>query len=426
MGVNKRRISVRAEIISVGTELLLGQIVDTNAPYLSEKLSAFGIDVFYRVTVGDNTARLAEALNTALSRADLVITIGGLGPTQDDLTKETIAEVLGERMAADPESEKAIRAFFERRGLPIAQSNLKQALKPESGIAIPNSVGTAPGTIVEKDGKIVIALPGPPGEFIPMAENSVFPYLSRSPRLTGAPAIILSRTLRVCGIGESAAEERIKDLLGSGNPTIAPYAKGGEVHFRITAKSPTRESALAMISELEAKTRERLGDYVFGVDEETLESVVVRMLIERRLKLALAESCTGGLIANRITNVPGSSNTFLAGVVAYSNAAKTEFLDVPVELIREHGAVSPQTAEAMAEGAAARTGADIGVGVTGIAGPDGGTVEKPVGLVYIGLRTPEGISSMKNIFGGNRLEVKQRASHAALNLVRMFLLGQAE
>ena len=416
---------MRAEIISVGTELLLGQIVDTNAPYLSRVLPTLGIDVFYRVTVGDNSARLGETLRRALSRADLVITIGGLGPTQDDLTKETIAEVLDEQMVADPESERAIREFFERRGLPIAQSNLKQALKPETGIAIPNSVGTAPGMIIEKDGKVVIALPGPPGELVPMVENSVVPYLSRSPRLTGAPTVLVSRVLRVSGIGESAAEEKVKDLLGSNNPTMAPYAQGGEVQFRISAKAPDRSAALCMISDLEEKARERLGDYIYGVDEETLESVVVHALIERKLKLALAESCTGGLIAHRVTNVPGSSDTFLAGIVAYSNAAKSELLGVPEELTRKHGAVSPEVAEAMANAAAERTGADVALGITGIAGPGGGMAAKPVGLVYVGLKTPAGVSSTKHIFGGSRLEIKLRSSHAALNAVRLYLLRNA-
>lgn len=412
---------MRAELISVGTELLLGQIVDTNAPYLSTVLSALGIDVFYRVTVGDNAARLAETLQTALSRAELVITIGGLGPTQDDLTKETIAEVMGERMVIDPESEKVIRAFFERRGLQIAQSNLKQALKPESGNAIPNSVGTAPGVIVEKDGKIVIALPGPPGELVPMVEKSVIPYLSR--KSSGAPTVLVSRILRVCGIGESAAEEKVKTLLSSRNPTIAPYAGAGEVHFRITAKASNKDEALGLISELEQKARERLGDYVYGVDEETLESVVVHALIERKLTLALAESCTGGLIAHRVTNVPGSSETFLAGIVAYSNQAKADFLDVPEDLITRHGAVSPEVAEAMANGAAARTGADIALGVTGIAGPGGRSAEKPVGLVYIGMRTPEGTSVTKHVFGGSRAEIKLRASQAALNLIRVWMIA---
>ncbi|MCX6375140.1 MAG: competence/damage-inducible protein A [Armatimonadetes bacterium] len=387
---------MRAEIISVGTELLLGQITDTNAPYLSRALSALGIDVFYRITVGDNTARLGETLERALTRADLVITIGGLGPTQDDLTKETIAEVLAERMVADPESEEAIRAFFERRGIQIAQSNLKQALKPE--------------------------LPGPPSEFVPMVESSVIPYLSL--KSTGARTIILSRTLSVCGIGESAAEEKVKDLLGSANPTIAPYAMSGEVQFRITAKASDRDEALRMISGLESQARERLGDLVYGVDDETLESVVVHALIERKLKLALAESCTGGLISHRVTNVPGSSETLLAGITAYGNAAKTKFLGVPKELIESHGAVSPEVAEAMANGAAAQTGADIALGVTGIAGPGGGSAEQPVGLVYIGLKTPEGVSSTKNVFGGSRQEIKLRASQTALNCLRMYLLEE--
>jgi nicotinamide-nucleotide amidase len=413
---------LRAEIISVGTELLLGQIVDTNAPYLGRALSALGIDVFYRVTVGDNVARLADALRTALSRADLVITIGGLGPTQDDLTKETIAEVIGDRMVPDLEAEKAIRSFFEQRGIPIAESNLKQALRLESGIAVPNSMGTAPGSIVEKDGRIIIALPGPPTEFIPMVERSVVPYLSL--KTAGTPSTIVSRTLRVCGIGESLAEDKIKDLIGSRNPTIAPYAKSGEVHLRITAKAADQDTALRMIAELEGKTRERLCDCIYGADEETLESVVVHMLVERQLKLALAESCTGGLIAHRITDVPGSSETFQACVVSYSNRSKTELLGVPPELIARHGAVSPEVAEAMAEGAAARMHADVALGVTGIAGPGGGTPEKPVGLVYIGLKTPEGTSSTKNLFGWSRADVKLRASQTALDMLRLYLLSR--
>ena len=415
---------MRAEIISVGTELLLGQIVDTNAPYLSRVLSTLGIDVFYRITVGDNTARLADAIKTALSRADVVITIGGIGPTQDDLTKETIAEVFGEKMVMDPESEQVIRAFFDSRGIQLAPSNLKQALKPESGIVIPNSVGTAPGTIVEKNGKIAIALPGPPSEFVHMVDNSVIPYLSQ--KTIGTRSVIVSRTLRVCGIGESTAEEKIKDLLSSVNPTIAPYAKGGEVHFRITAKSPDTETALGLISELEQKARERLGDFVYGVDDEDLETVVVRMLIEKRLTLALAESCTGGLVGHRVTNVPGSSETLLAGVIAYSNKAKTDFLDVPMDLIAKQGSVSPEVADAMASGAVARTGADYGIGITGIAGPGGGSPEKPVGLVYICLKTPESMSVTKNLFGGSRQDIKLRASQVALNMLRMELLKRKE
>ena len=411
---------MRAEIISVGTELLLGQIVDTNAPFLSRALSSLGIDVYYRSTVGDNRARLADAIRTALSRSDIVLTIGGLGPTQDDLTKETIAEVLGERLIMHPESEKRIRDFFEKRGARIAESNLKQALQPESGVPLPNPMGTAPGTLVEKDGKIIAAFPGPPNEFIPMIENALIPYLAK--KTEGKTAVIVSRTLRVVGIGESSAEEEIRELLSGSNPTIAPYAKTGEVHFRITAKSPDRETALGLIAEMEKKARAILGDYIYGVDDETLESVIVRLLTEKNLKLALAESCTGGAIADRITNVPGSSAAFLAGVVSYSNDSKIEILGVPEELIRLHGAVSPEVAEAMAEGAAVRTGADIAVSVTGIAGPDGGSDEKPVGLVYIGLKTPEGVSSTRNFYVGGRRGVKDRSVQTALDTVRTYLL----
>lgn len=411
---------MRAEIISVGTELLLGQIVDTNAPYLGKVLSALGIDTYYRVTVGDNSTRLADTLKTALGRADIVITIGGLGPTQDDLTKETIAEVLGERMVNDPESEKSLRGFFDMRGLKIAESNLKQALIPESGMAVPNSMGTAPGIIVEKNGKIAIALPGPPNEFIPMLVNSIVPYLGG--KTASSPSVIESRVLRVIGIGESAAEEKIKSLLDGSNPSIAPYAKSAEVHFRITAKALDHEAAIRMIDDLDSKAREILGDYVYGVDEETLESVVVDLLRKKGLKLALAESCTGGLISNRITNISGSSDVFLAGIVTYSNEAKTAFLGVSHDLLMTRGAVSPEVAEAMASGAAKATGADIAVSVTGIAGPAGATSEKPVGLVYIGISAPDGVRAEKNVYGGSRLDIKYRTSQTALNMIRMYLM----
>lgn len=411
---------MRAEIISVGTELLLGQIIDTNAPFISQALSALGIDIYFRETVGDNKDRLGEVLKRAFDRSDIVIAIGGLGPTQDDLTKETIAEVLGDRMINDLESEKSLRAFFIDRGLEIAENNLKQALIPESGWAIPNPNGTAPGIIVEKNGKIAIALPGPPNEFEPMVTDYVVPYLRKK---TGSnSSVILSRVLRVVGIGESDAETKIKSLLSSSNPTIAPYAKNGEVHLRITAKAPSHEEAEKMIDELDAKVREILGDYVYGVDDETLESVVVNMLREKKISLALAESCSGGLIANRVTNIPGSSEVFLAGVVSYSNEAKAEILGVPWELITTHGAVSAEVALAMAAGAKKITNADIAVSATGIAGPGGGTPEKPVGLVYLAIDTPNGARVERNLFRGGRLDVKYRTSQTALNMIRIYLM----
>lgn len=431
-GVRKRGgTRVRAEIISVGTELLLGQIVDTNASYLSQVLSSIGIDIYHRSTVGDNAARLADTLKTALSRSDVVITIGGLGPTEDDLTKETIADTLGDEMVMDPESEAKIRGFFERRGLPVAESNLKQALRPNRGEVVPNDVGTAPGALFEAATaaaatgvrKIVIALPGPPGEFMPMVDRYVTPILSERAASISGRSIIKSRVLRVCGIGESAAEQKVKDLLASRNPSLAPYAKGSEVHFRVTAKASDGDEAEHLISGLESRVRERLGDLIYGIDEETLESVVVRMLVERGLTLGLAESCTGGLVANRITNVPGSSATFIGGIVSYSNDAKMKFLGVPEETLRAHGAVSPETARAMAEGAAWNIGTDLALGITGIAGPDGGTAEKPVGLVYIALRTPAGVEVTKNVYGGSREDIRMRASQTALNMLRMHLLG---
>jgi nicotinamide-nucleotide amidase len=412
---------LRAEIISVGTELLLGQIVDTNAAFLSWQLADLGIDLLYRSTVGDNFERIAGSIREALSRSDAVITIGGLGPTEDDITKEAVAEALGAEMVIDEESAERIRGFFRSRGLQMPERNLKQALVPKNGRAIANEVGTAPGAIFEQDDKVVIVLPGPPGEFIPMVERSVVPYLRE--RTGGAPALIKSRLLKLAGIGESAAEDIVRDLLGSKNPTVAPLAHLGEVHLRITAKAQESSEADRMISEVEDKLRQRLGSYIFGVDDETLEQVIVEELIERKLKFGLGESCTGGLLAHRITNIPGSSEIFLAGIVAYSNEAKTKFLNVPRELIERHGAVSHEVARAMASGAREAAGADIGMGITGIAGPGGGTPTKPVGLVYIALSTESDTLSVEHKFAGNRLDIKARSAQAALTMLRQHLLS---
>lgn len=411
---------MRAEIISVGTELLLGQIIDTDAPYMAKILSSLGIDTYYRSTVGDNIQRLSQTLKTAFDRSDIVITIGGLGPTQDDLTKETIAQVLDDDLENDPESEKSIKDYFTKRGLGITASNLKQALIPKSGWAVPNSMGTAPGIIVEKNGKIAIALPGPPNEFIPMVTNSIVPYLSA--KTESQRSVIESRVLRVIGIGESAAEEKIKSLLAGNNPSIAPYAKNGEVHLRITAKASDNDSAIQLIDGLESKARSILGNHIYGIDEETLESVVVEKLRKKNLTLALAESCTGGLIANRITNIPGSSEVFLAGLAAYSNEAKINILGVPADIIEKHGAVSRETASAMAEGMMALTNADIALSVTGIAGPGGGAAEKPVGLVYISIAVSNGVETVKNLFNGSRIDIKHRTSQVALNMIRTHLI----
>ncbi|MGC8861431.1 MAG: competence/damage-inducible protein A [Armatimonadota bacterium] len=411
---------MRAEIISVGTELLLGQIVDTNAAYLSKLLPEFGIDLHYRVTVGDNRSRLSEALRLALSRADIVFTIGGLGPTQDDITKETVAEVVGDEMRLDEECASQLRAFFAARGIEMPEANLKQAMVPTRGRVLSNPLGTAPGAAFEtRDGKVVIVLPGPPREFAAMVDGRVAPYLRE--RVGSSAAVIRSRVLRLAGIGESSVEEAVKHLLNSANPTVAPLASPGEVHLRITAKAPTAAEAEAIINEMDAKLVAILGDHVFGRDDQTLERVVVGSLIARKTTLAVAESCTGGLVASRITDVPGSSAAFLEGVVSYSNESKRKLLGVPSELLDRHGAVSEEVARAMAEGIRKTSGADFGLSTTGIAGPTGATPGKPVGLVYIALADADGTCAQRHQFGGSRADIKLRASQAALDLLRRSL-----
>ena len=407
---------VRAEIISVGTELLLGQIVDTDAAYLSSLLPQFGVDLHYRVTVGDNESRLADALRLALSRADIIFTIGGLGPTMDDLTKETVAVVLGDEMVLHEESAQRMRSFFAARGIEMPESNLKQAMTPRHGKALPNPLGTAPGAAFEKDGKVIIVLPGPPGEFVEMVDSQVVKYLREY--VGDAAGLIRSRVLRIAGLGESSVAEMVKDHLNGSNPTVAPLASSGEVHLRITAKAASAAEADAMLDDMDAGLSAILGANVFGRDDETLEQVVVRSLIADKLTLALAESCTGGLIANRITNVPGASEALLAGFVTYSNRAKKDILGVDEQLLIEYGAVSEQVARAMAEGARRVSGADIAVSVTGIAGPTGGTADKPVGLVYMALSTADETIAFEHRFSGKRMDIKLRASQAALNLLR--------
>lgn len=410
-----------AEIVSVGTELLLGQITDTDAVFLAQTLSGLGINIYHRSTVGDNPERLKETLRLAFSRADLIITIGGLGPTQDDLTKEAVADVLGDTFVEDA----AHAAWLQERSTGRGWGNLppsfwKQALVPQSGRGIPNPTGTALGALFEVGGKIAICLPGPPNELIPMTEQSVEPYLRE--KTSGERTVLVSRTLRIAGMGESVVEERAKDLMLSDNPTVAPYAKTGEVHLRITARARSPQEAEALIAPREAAIRARLGTVVYGVDAETLEAVVVRLLQDAGQTVALAESCSGGLIAKRLTDVPDASRVFGLGLVTYSNEAKTQYLGVPEELLARVGAVSAETAQAMAVGARAAGKADIGVSVTGIAGPGGGSPEKPVGTVHIGLAWGGGAISEQHHLLGSRTDIAYRAAQNALALVRRLLL----
>lgn len=409
-----------AEIVSVGTELLMGQIVDTNAATISAALPSIGYRVLYRQTVGDNLERLTETLRLALSRADVVITIGGLGPTMDDLTREGIAAALGEPLILDHDLQQELQQKFQQRRYPMVSSIIRQAYRPACARPLPNPNGTAPGLIAEKGDKVIIALPGPPAELMPMFNDYVLPYLRE--RAGGEHGVILSRILRVCGMGESLVEDRVKDLMQGSNPTVAPYAKTGEVHLRITASAPSTEQAWAMIADMEAQIRERLGNAVYGVDEQTLEQAVMELLWARGATVAVAESCTGGLIGHRLTEVPGSSKALIGGVVAYSNELKIRLLGVPEETLSQYGAVSEPTARAMAEGIRRLTGADFGIGTTGIAGPTGGTPEKPVGLVYIAVASEKGTRVAEHRFLGRRSEVKWRASQAALVMLREELL----
>lgn len=410
---------MRAEVVSVGTELLLGQIVDTDAAYLARQLSELGIVVYRRITIGDNMERLVAALRQALADSDLVFTIGGLGPTMDDITRDGLADAMEETLHEDPQIAEGLRRFFESRGMTVLESNLRQAMVPDHGRAIANPNGTAPGLLFEKDGKIGIALPGPPNEFVPMVNDFVVPYLRQK---TGSVGTIRSLTLRIAGVGESSVEDRVKDLMRDSNPTVAPYAKVGEVHLRVTAKADTAEIADRMIAERAALVRERLGDALYGENDDPLEKAVVTALKARGQTVATAESCTGGLVAQRITDVAGSSAVFLGGVVAYSNAAKTDLVGVPAELIARVGAVSPEVAQALAEGARRRFGADYGIGVTGVAGPDGGTPEKPVGLVYLAVAYEGGCEMDKANFIGSRQVVRYRSSQTVLNMLRLHVL----
>lgn len=405
-----------AEIVSVGTELLLGQIVDTNAAAIARTLAELGIDLYYHSTVGDNFARVVETIRRARERADLILTTGGLGPTEDDLTKEAIAEVFGEELVLDEESLRHVEGFFARRGIPMPERNRKQALIYRSGRPIPNPNGTAPGALLEKEGKIVISLPGPPREMLPMLNDWVVPYLLGV--LGEKRQILRSRILRFFGIGESALEERVRDLLQNRNPTVAPLAHTGEVHLRLTAKAASEAEATALIAPIEAEIRARAGQFLYGTDGTTLEQAAVEALAVARRTVAVAESCTGGMLGERITTVAGSSAVFRGGVICYANDVKERLCGVPAAVLAEHGAVSEPCARALAEGVRRLLGADFGVGITGIAGPGGGSAAKPVGLVYIGLASAAGTEVERHQFQGQRHDIRYRATQVALDRIR--------
>lgn len=412
-----------AELISVGTELLLGNITNTDAQMLSEGLSTLGIDVYYHTVVGDNPQRLQEALDIARRRANIIITTGGLGPTYDDLTKQTICAAFGKELELHEDIWQEIQNYFFQRmkGKAITENNKQQAMLPVGCTVFDNPVGTAPGCGFEADGIHVLMLPGPPYECRYMFEHKAVPYLQD---LTHEK--IFSHEVRIFGMGESQVEALLHDIMvESANPTLAPYAKTGECMLRATAKAPTREEAEALLQPMLEKVRSVLGDVIYGVDVGSLEEAVLALLKEQGRTLSAAESCTGGLIAKRITDLPGASAVFKGGVVSYTNEVKERVLGVPSHLLEQYGAVSEPVARAMAEGCRSLLGSDIAVSVTGVAGPDSDERGNPVGLAFIGLATERGtICRQVDLTRGRSRGMRRHlAGHHAFDLVRRTLLG---
>jgi len=412
----KNDVIESAEIVSVGTEILLGELVDTNTAWLSSRLADLGVSIYHHTTVGDNKERIVTALREAASRADLVLATGGLGPTSDDLTNECLGIATGREMVEYPEARRHVDEMFARFGREPTASNYKQALFPKGSKLIPNPVGTAMGALLEHDATLFATLPGVPMEMQRMFEETLEPLIRE--RTEGS---IVSRTLHFTGIGESALAEKVQDLLDASNPTVASLAGQGNVRLRVTARAATPEEAREKIEPVAGEILDRLGEYYFGEDDETLEGAVGRLLTEKGATLALAESCTGGLLAKRLTDKAGSSAYLKEGVVAYSNEAKERLLGVPHEVLVEHGAVSEPVAGAMAERARKNAGTDYGLSITGIAGPDGGTEEKPVGLVFVGLSDEEGTVVERldlSAWRRSREAIRERSANRAFDLLR--------
>lgn len=410
---------MKAEIITVGTEILLGDILNTNCRYLSRELAAMGIEMYYQITVGDNEARLLSTLEESLNRSDIVICTGGLGPTEDDITKEVCAKYFGYDLVLHKPSLDAMMERFKRMNRIPTKNNEKQAYFPKEAYILKNDNGTAPGCIMEKNGKMIVVLPGPPREMEPMFENYVKPYLSKF-----TDEVIESEVLRIIGVGESKVENDILDIIDTQtNPTIATYAKGYECTLRITAKAKTVEEARALIKPMSDEMKRRFGQSLYATGETSIEEVVAKYLVDNDLKIAVAESCTGGLVSASLINYPGISSVFMEGCVTYSNEAKMKSLGVKQETLDVYGAVSSQCAEEMAAGVAKRYNTNIGIATTGIAGPDGGTYEKPVGLVYFGIYINGKVISKKYIFNGNRQGIRVRAANTILNDLRLELLN---
>ncbi len=405
--------NTKAEIICVGTEILLGQIHNTNARHISLELARLGADLYYHTVVGDNLARLERAFALAMQRSGIVVVTGGLGPTMDDITKEALARATGRKLLFDEGIWQEISGYFVRSGREVTDNNKRQALVIEGSTVLSNPLGTAPGLVLEHDSHVFFLLPGPPREMIPMFTEQVIPYLTAK-GLAGRE-IIHSKSVRICGLGESAVEAMVSDIIGSSiNPTVAPYAALGQVELRVTCKAASIEEAVARVDEVIARLKGRLGDHVFGYDDTSLEEALGERLKRLGWSVAVAESCTGGLLGDRLTNVPGSSEYFLGGIIAYSNQAKYDLLGVEPRIVELHGAVSEQCVLSMAKGVRICFGADVGVSISGIAGPGGGTTEKPVGTVYISIVTPSTEQAHRLSARPPRKDIKWRAAQQAL------------
>lgn len=410
--------ALTAEIIAIGTEILLGDIVNTNAAYLARRLASLGVNTYHQEVVGDNPVRVLETFERAFERANLVITSGGLGPTQDDLSKEMGARYFGVSLKEDAEARAHIERYMHRLGRQITENNWKQALLPEGSIPLYNHNGTAPGFILTKDERTLIMLPGPPSELIPMFDEQVLPYLRSL-----SDEVMVSRTLHICGVGESTVESILAEKMQKmSNPTLAPYAKEGVVDLRITAKAATEEKAFEMIRPVEEEIRSIFGRQVFGSDDDTLESVLVELLAERGWHIATAESCTAGWASGQIVNYPGASKVLEGGFVTYSNEAKIALLGVKKETLDQYGAVSVETAAEMAAGAAQVLKTETAISITGIAGPGGGSEEKPVGTVCVGVYCNGKIQTQRYQFSRNREANRKLSVVRALDMLRLIIL----
>lgn len=410
------------EILSVGTELLLGGTINSDAQLLSWRLSALGLNVYYHTVVGDNPARLRQAVDIARGRADIIVTTGGLGPTCDDLTKQTLAAAFGKKLVLHEDIAEELKSWFARRGQTMTDNNLQQAELPEGCTVFPNQCGTAPGCAFEADGVHVLMLPGPPSECMDMFDRQAAHYLAAL-----SEGVIVSRTLRIFGMGESRVENLLRERMNAlSNPTLAPYAKDGECELRITAKAADAQTARALIAPVEDEVRALLGDMIYGADVPDLETVVLDLLKQSGLTLGTAESCTGGLIAKRLTDIPGSSAVFRGGVVSYCNEVKAGVLGVPQALLEEFGAVSEPVARSMAEGARRALGCDLAVSATGVAGPGSDERGNPEGLIYVALAAPETTVVREiRMAGAGRGRARFAAASCALDLVRRYLTGAA-